>query len=311
MEGSNGTFVTEFFLMAFHVFPRFTILLFVVCLVIYITCITGNMIIFLLIQFDVTLHSPMYYFISVFAILEILFVSIIVPKLLDILIAGGNRISFAACFLQLYCAAATGIVECYLLTVMVFDRHLAITNPLRYLVLMSQWRAQLAIFPWVVGLVSAIIPTIFTVTLQFCGPNQIDHFFCDLAPLQNLACSDSYISNLVTSITATFAVLLPFIAIIGFYINIIITVSKIKSAEGKYKAFSTCSSHLIVAGLFFSTGIIVYVGPNGSDYDKFFALIYKVFIPLLNPFIYTLRNTDVKMAFFRTFMGFKVKNIKA
>ncbi|XP_056401045.1 olfactory receptor 10A2-like [Hyla sarda] len=257
----------------------------------------------------VSLHAPMYYFISVFAVLEILFVSIIVPKLLDILIAGRNRISFEACFLQLYCADTTGIVECYLLTVMVFDRHFAITSPFQYGIIMTQWYIKLAIFPWLVGLVAAFIPTIFTASLKFCGPNVIDHFFCDLAPLQNLACSDSYVSNLVTSITAIFVVLLPFIVIIGFYTHIIVTVLKIKSVEGKRKAFSTCSSHLIVASLFFITGIVVYVRPNGSDYDKFFALIYKVVTPLLNPFIYTLRNKDVKTSLLRTFIVFKEKYV--
>ncbi|XP_071972563.1 olfactory receptor 5P68-like [Engystomops pustulosus] len=309
MEDINSTLVTEFILLAFDDYPQFHILLFVVCLVIYITCITGNIIIFLLIQFDVTLHAPMYYFISRFAILEILYVSIIVPKLLDILIAGGNRISFAACFLQLYCADTTGIVVCLLLTVMVFDRHFAITNPLRYMVIMSQWRVKLAIFPWVVGLVTDLSPTILTASLQFCGPNQIDHFYCDVGPLQNLACSDPYISNLMTILAAIFMVFTMFIIIIGFYTNIIITVLKIKTTEGKYKAFSTCSSHLIVACLFFSTATIVYVGPNGSKYEKFFALIYRVVIPLLNPFIYTLRNNDVKLAFFRTLKEFKEKHL--
>ncbi|XP_077136952.1 olfactory receptor 10A4-like [Ranitomeya variabilis] len=284
-------------------------LLFVACLFIYITCIIGNMIIFLLILIDVSLHSPMYYFISRFSILEIFFVSIIVPKLLDILIAGRNRIDFVVCFFQLYCADTTGIVECYLLTVMVFDRHFAITSPLQYLIIMSHWCTRLAVFPWIVGLVAALIPTVITASLKFCGPNIIDHFFCDLAPLQNLACSDPFVSNLLTSIIAIIVVLLPFIIIIGFYIHIIITVLKIKSVQGKFKAFSTCSSHLIVASLFFSTGIIVYVSPNGSNYDKFFALIYKVVTPLLNPFIYVLRNQEVKKAFAMAFSLMKKKHI--
>ncbi|XP_069805718.1 olfactory receptor 10AG1-like [Dendropsophus ebraccatus] len=309
MEDINGTALTEFILLAFEDLLNFQILLFIACLIIYITCIVGNLIIFLLIHFNVSLHAPMYYFISRFAILEIIFVSIIVPKLLDILIAGRNRIGFGACFLQLYCADTTGVVECYLLTVMVFDRHFAITNPMQYVFIMTQWCAMLALLPWIVGLVAAFIPTIFTVSLKFCGTNVIDHFFCDLAPLQNLACSDPYISNLVTSITAIFVVLLPFIIIIGFYIHIIITVLKIKSVDGKQKAFSTCSSHLIVASLFFTSGIIVYVSPKGSAYDKFFALVYKVFIPLLNPFIYTLRNKDVKITFIRTFTSIKEKHI--
>ncbi|KAM3920397.1 olfactory receptor 6E1-like [Leptodactylus fuscus] len=299
MEDVNSTVVTEFILLAFEDFIQFQMLLFIACLLIYITCIVGNMVIFLLIHIDAKLHTPMYYFISRFAILEIVFVSNVVPKLLDILISGRNRISFVACFLQLYCVGTTGTVECYLLTVMAFDRHFAITNPLQYLVIMSQWCTRLAIFPWIVGLVASSIPTISTASLKFCGPNKIDRFFCDLAPLQNLACSDPSISNLMTSLTSIFVVLIPFILIIGFYIHIIVTVLKIKSVEGKRKAFSTCSSHLIVSGLFFCASFTVYVKPSGSQHDKFLALIYTFVTPLLNPFIYTFRNRDVKLVFFR------------
>ncbi|XP_075185887.1 olfactory receptor 10A2-like [Anomaloglossus baeobatrachus] len=301
---NNSTIVTEFVLVAFEDFLQFQILLFITCFFVYITCIIGNMIIFLLILFDASLHAPMYYFISRFSILEIIFVSIIVPKLLDILIAGRNRIGFGACFFQLYCADTTGVVECYLLTVMVFDRHFAITNPLQYLIIMSQWSTRLAVFPWVVGLVAALIPTIFTASLNFCGPNMIDHFFCDLAPLQKLACSDPFVSNLVTSMTAIIVVLLPFIIIVGFYTHIIIAILKIKSIEGKNKAFSTCSSHLIVSSLFFCTGIIVYVKPSDSQHDKFLAFVYTIVVPLLNPFIYTFRNRDVKRVFFKVLSNF-------
>ncbi|KAM3920396.1 olfactory receptor 5G9-like [Leptodactylus fuscus] len=299
MEDVNSTVVTEFILLAVEDFIRFQMLLFIACLLIYITCIVGNLVIFLLIHFEAKLHTPMYYFISRFSILEIVFVSTIVPKLLDILISGRNRISFVGCFLQLYCVGTTGVVECYLLTVMAFDRHFAITNPLQYLVIMSQWFTKLAVLPWVGGLVTSFIPTFFTASLKFCGPNKIDRFFCDLAPLQNLACSDPYISNLMTSLTTPFAALIPFILIIGFYTHIIVTVLKIKSVEGKRKAFSTCSSHLIVSGLFFCTTFTVYVKPSGSQHDKFLALIYTVVTPLLNPFIYTFRNKDVKLVLFR------------
>ncbi|KAM3920394.1 olfactory receptor 6N2-like [Leptodactylus fuscus] len=253
MANITYTSVTEFVLLAFEDLHQLRILLFIVILVIYITCIAGNIIIYLLIKLNVSLHTPMYYFISVFVILEVVFVSTTVPKLLDILITGRNRISFAACFTQLYFANTMGIVECYLLTVMVFDRYFAITNPLQYLIIMSQWCTKLAVFPWVAGSVAAFILNIFTSYLTFCGPNRIDHFYCDLAPLQHLSCSDPYISNLVTSIAAIFVGLLPFIIIIGLYTRIIATVLKIKSVEGKRKAFSTCSSHLIVSSLFFGS----------------------------------------------------------
>ncbi|KAM4663660.1 olfactory receptor 5A2-like [Discoglossus pictus] len=251
------------------------------------------------------LHTPMYFFISTFAALEMMFVSVTVPKLLANLIMADQRISFISCFIQMYTFNALGVTECYLLVVMVFDRNLAINNPLRYSAIMSHtFCIKLAILPWIIGFITAFVPIIFTAHLEFCGPNKINHFFCDLAPLQNLACSDPYISIVVTSTTAVIATVLPFIIIVAFYIHIIITISKINNTKGKQKAFSTCSSHLIVAGLFYCTAIIVYVRPKGSQDDKFLALIYTVIIPVLNPFIYTLRNKDVKAALRKTVSSF-------
>ncbi|XP_071972543.1 olfactory receptor 6E1-like [Engystomops pustulosus] len=297
MSGNNQTIVTEFILLAFGDLHQFRILLFMAVLLIYMTCVSGNVIIYLLIKLDASLHTPMYYFISVFAILEIIFVSTIIPKLLDILIAGGNRISFAACFIQLYCADIAGEAECFLLIVMAFDRHLAITNPLNYFRIMSQACTMLALFPWITGIVASSILTILTASLEYCGPNIINHFFCELAPLQKLACSDSYVSSMATSFIGIIGILLLFIVIIGFYTHIIIKVMAIKTECRKRKAFSTCSSHLIVSGLFFCTCMAVYVKPTNSQHDKYLAFIYTVIVPVLNPFIYTFRNKDVKNAF--------------
>ncbi|XP_071972539.1 olfactory receptor 5P76-like [Engystomops pustulosus] len=299
MSVVNQTIVTEFILLAFGDLHQFRILLFIFVLLIYMTCVSGNVIIYLLIKLDASLHTPMYYFISVFVILEIIFVSTFVPKLLDILIAGGNRISFAACFLQLFCAVAVGEAECFLLTVMAFDRHLAITNPLHYFGIMSQACTKLALFPWISSIVSSSILTISTASLEYCGPNKINHFFCELAPLQKLSCSDSYASSMATSVAGVVGLLVPFSVIIGFYIHIIIKVLAIKTECGKQKAFSTCSSHLIVSGLFFCTAMTVYINPSNRHYDKYMAFIYLVIVPVLNPFIYTLRNKDVKNAFIK------------
>ncbi|KAG9463793.1 hypothetical protein GDO78_021060 [Eleutherodactylus coqui] len=299
MANINHTTVTEFVFTAFEDLQQLQIFLFILVLMIYATCVSGNIMIYLLIKLDVSLHRAMYYFISEFAILEIIFVSIIIPKFLDILIAGRNKISFVECFLQLYCADATGAVECCLLAVMTFDRHLAITNPLHYFPKMSQAFTKLAIFPWIAGLVVASVLTIFTASLEYCGPNMINHFFCDLTPLQSLACSNTYVTNMVTSIACIFGILLPFVIIVGFYIDIIIKVLEIKSADGKHKAFSTCFSHLIVSSLWFGTTFIVYIKPSDSQHDKFFAFIYTIVTPLLNPFIYTFRNRDVKHILFK------------
>uniref|UniRef100_A0A8C5QGY2 G-protein coupled receptors family 1 profile domain-containing protein n=1 Tax=Leptobrachium leishanense TaxID=445787 RepID=A0A8C5QGY2_9ANUR len=295
MKEDNRTMVKEFILLAFSNFPQHQLLLFIVTLLTYIICIMGNTAIIAIVQADISLHTPMYFFISIFAFLEILFVSVTVPKLLANLITANKRITFSGCFAQLYVFNALGVTECYLLAVMVFDRHLAINKPLQYSSIMSHGTCVLlAVAPWLIGFLVVIIPTVFTALLDFCGPNELNHFFCDLAPLQKLSCSDPYVSVISTSCTATFDVVVPFIIIISLYMHIIVAVFKLKGDVGKQKAFSTCSSHIIVASLFYGTAIIVYVNPMGSQYDRFLALMYTIFTPVINPFIYTLRNREVK-----------------
>ncbi|KAG8560303.1 hypothetical protein GDO81_014903 [Engystomops pustulosus] len=297
MENFNKTLVTEFILLGFSDLQGLQILFFIFILLAFISCVVGNTAILVLVRYDRALHTPMYFFISNFALLEIIFVSVTVPKLLANLMELSRKISFTGCFAQLYAFNSLGVVECYLLAVMAFDWDLAINNPLHYSTIMNKALCiELAASPWAIGFVLAAIPTVFTARLEFCGPNEVNHFFCDLAPMQNIACSDPLVSNLVTSSTAIFATMVPFMIILGFYIHIIVTVLKIKSTQGKQKAFTTCSSHLIVACLFYGSAIVVYGRPKGSQHDKFLALMYTVITPLLNPFIYTLRNKDVKEA---------------
>ncbi|XP_063803791.1 olfactory receptor 6N1-like [Pseudophryne corroboree] len=297
MLETNKTTVKYFILLAFADLNQFQNILVFVFLLTYITCIMGNVAIIVLVRVDPSLHTVMYFFISVFAILEIVLVTVSVPKLLANLISANNVISFTDCFTQMYIFLSLGATECYLLVVMVFDRHLAINNPLHYQAIMTPtFCIKLALLPWIIGFAIIFVPVIITVHLDFCGPNEIDHFICDLAPLQNLACSDPFISNISTSAVALLNGALTFITIIGFYIRIIMMVSKIKSEKGKQKAFSTCTSHLIIATLFYGTGTIVYVKPKGSHYDKYIAFMYTAFTPMINPFIYTFRNRDVKKA---------------
>ncbi|XP_068111002.1 olfactory receptor 5AN1-like [Hyperolius riggenbachi] len=294
----NGTVVTHFILLAFADLHEFQYLLSFAFLLTYVTCILGNIFIIILVRTDFTLSSPMYFFISLFSALEIMFVSSTVPKLLANLVAANNKITFTGCIVQMYAFDSLGVTECYLLAVMVFDRHLAISNPLRYSSIMTHtFRTELAIFPWLVGFGTILIPVIFTAQLKFCGPNIIDHFFCDFAQLQRLSSSDPFVSRVATSVTGAFDGVLPFLIIMGLYINIIISVVKIKTEQGKQKAFSTCTSHLIVSSLFYGTAIIVYVNPGGTNHDKCLALMYTAFTPVINPFIYTFRNEDVKKAF--------------
>ncbi|XP_075048049.1 olfactory receptor 6C4-like [Mixophyes fleayi] len=298
MVETNKTVVKEFILLAFADLHQFQNLLFIIFLLTYITCVMGNVTIIVLVRIEPSLHTTMYFFISVFSVLEIMFVSVTIPRLLDNLIAANNIISFNGCFTQMYIFDSLGVTECYLLVVMVFDRHLAINNPLHYPAIMTHALCiELAVLSWIMGFAINLIPTIITARLEFCGPNMIDHFLCDLAPLQNLSCSDPFISIICTSTSTILVSVLPLCIIIGFYIHIIMTILKIKSYEGKQKAFSTCTSHLIVTSLYYGTGIIVYVKPKGSHYDKYLAIMYTAFTPMINPFIYTFRNRNVKKVF--------------
>ncbi|XP_075137780.1 olfactory receptor 6N1-like [Leptodactylus fuscus] len=307
MEIFNHTSVNGFTLLSFSALQHLQILLFILILLTYVICVVGNSAIIAIVQLELSLHTPMYLYISTFAALEIVFVSSTVPNLLSNLVLSEKKISFIGCFTQLYVFNSLGVTECYLLAIMVFDRHLAINSPLRYPSIMTnQFCIKLAIVPWLVGFLIVLAPTIITARLQFCGPHEINHFLCDFAPLQSLACSIPVYVIVLTSSVAFIDVVVPFIIILGLYIRIIITVLKIRSGEGKKKAFSTCSSHLIVASLFYGTATIVYVKPNGSQYDKFLALMYTAVTPLVNPFIYTFRNRDVKNVF-RRYLGYLVK----
>ncbi|XP_068110990.1 olfactory receptor 2AP1-like [Hyperolius riggenbachi] len=293
----NQTEVQEFILLAFSSLKQLQILLFVFILLAYTICVTGNLTIILLVRTEPSLQTPMYFFISTFAVLEIMFVTVTVPKLLDNLISNNKKISKFECFTQIFIFHGLGITECYLLLAMTIDRNFAINKPLHYSAIMTKkFYTALAVAPWIGGFTSSSLTTGYTAQMKFCGPNQINHFVCDVAPLQNLACSDYNMSKLATMLAAIFAVVFPVITIIGLYAHILHTISKIKGAEGKQRAFSTCSSHFIVACLYYSSSFIVYVRQTGSQNDKFLALIYTIITPVLNPFIYTLRNRDVKAA---------------
>ncbi|XP_056401061.1 olfactory receptor 6N1-like [Hyla sarda] len=301
MAQRNETTVEEFVLLAFGDLHQIQILFFLLFLLTYMTCIMGNLTIIIVVKLEHSLHKPMYFFLAVFSILEITFVSVTVPKLLAILLAHNNTISFIGCFTQMFVFCSLGVSECYLLMVMVFDRYLAIKNPLHYPTIMTYTVCVgLAIFPWIFGFTSVLVQVIIMAQMEFCGPNIIDHFFCDFAPIQSLACSDPFISIMSTNLAVIVENILPFLVIIGFYVYIIMTVTKIKSKDGKQKAFSTCTSHLIVASLFYGTAMTVYAKPKANHYDKYLTFMYTAFTPTINPFIYTFRNRDVKEFFWKS-----------
>ncbi|KAM3920386.1 olfactory receptor 6N2-like [Leptodactylus fuscus] len=301
----NETQFDDFHLQGFANVEDYSIGLFFIFLFTYLLTLSGNIIIILVVRLHKQLHTPMYFFIVNLSLLEIWYISTTVPKLLTILVTHDKRVSFHWCFAQLYMFHGLGMTECALLAVMSFDRYLAICNPLRYTSIMNnKLCSYLALLCWTYGFMAATLPLGFTITVPFCGRRYIDHYFCDLAPLLSLACINTSLNNTVNGCVIGFATMFNFIIILIMYINIIYSIVRMKTNTGRIRAFSTCSSHITVVMLFYSTAFTVYASPKGlhsANYDKMFALVYAMFTPLLNPIIYSLRNKEVKKAVKRIF----------
>ncbi|XP_039357987.1 olfactory receptor 11L1-like [Mauremys reevesii] len=299
-EEDNRTVITEFILLGFGNLPELQILLFLVFLVIYIVTISGNILIIALIVADQHLHTPMYFFLGNLSCLETCYTSTILPRLLASLLTGDRTISVSGCFAQFYCFVSLAATECYLLAAMSYDRYLAICKPLRYAALMNgRLCLQLAAGSWISGFLICVIMMCFMSQLTFCGPSEIDHFFCDYSPMLQLSCSDTSMITLVSVILATLDTPCPFLLTVTSYVCIIATILRIPSTTGKQKAFSTCSSHLIVVTVFYGTIITVYLLPKTNTLktlNKVFSVFYTVLTPMLNPLIYSLRNKEVKEA---------------
>ncbi|XP_056401033.1 olfactory receptor 6N1-like [Hyla sarda] len=301
----NQTSIDDFHLQGFANLENYSIGLFFIFLFTYLLTLFGNMIIILVVRLNLNLHTPMYFFITNLSSLEIWYISTTVPKLLVILVTNDKTISFNWCFVQLYMFHGLGMTECGLLAVMSLDRYMAICHPLRYTSMMSDKVCKhLAVLCWIYGFTAATVPLSFTIRVPFCGLRYIDHYFCDLAPLLNLACVDTSLNSRINGCVIGFATMFNFIFIIIMYINIIYSIVRMRTNTGRIRAFSTCSSHITVVMLFYSTAFTVYASPKGLhsvNYDKMFALVYAMFTPLLNPIIYSLRNKEVKVAIKRIF----------
>ncbi|XP_046500536.1 olfactory receptor 10AG1-like [Equus quagga] len=296
----NCTIMMEFVLLGFSDIPKFHWVLFGIFLVIYIIILLGNGIIILITKIDFSLQTPMYFFLSNFSFLEICYVSVTIPKMLMDLWTQKGVISFFACATQMCIFLMLGATECFLLAMMAYDRYVAICNPLHYpLVMNHKVCVQLVVASWMSGLPVQIGQTCQIFSLPFCGSNQINHFFCDIPPLLKLACGDIFVNKMMVYIFAVLFVTVPFMLILGYYIRIISTILKLPSSTGWTKAFSTCSSHLIVVVLFYGSATITYLKPKSNQYegmDKLLSLFYAVLTPMFNPMIYSLRNKDVKEA---------------
>ncbi|XP_067411449.1 olfactory receptor 10A7-like [Emydura macquarii macquarii] len=296
----NQTTVIEFILLGFGKFPDIQILLFLLFLVIYIATMATNTLIVVLVVTDRHLHTPMYFLLGNLSCLETCYASTILPRMLASLLTGDRTISVSGCITQLYFFSFLGSTECYLLAVMSYDRYLAICKPLHYSTLMNtRLSLQLAAGSWVNGCLAIAIFVLFLSQLIFCGPNEIDHFYCDSIPLMELSCSDTHLVILLDFILVCVFTLPPFLLTLTSYVCIIATILRIPSTTGRQKAFSTCSSHLIVVTVFYGTIMIVYLLPKHEtlqELNKVFSLCYTVLTPLLNPLIYSLRNREVKAA---------------
>ncbi|XP_040273972.1 olfactory receptor 11L1-like [Bufo bufo] len=310
----NLTVVTEFFILGFQGSQHLRNTLFLLFLLVYGATICGNLLIITLVSTSRNLHTPMYFFISQLSISDILVTTDIVPNMLHILLANGGKINFIGCISQFYFFDVSEGFECLLLTVMSYDRYVAICNPLRYTSIMtSAYCVKLVAFSWLLSIFVAFIDTLAASKLTFCGPTIIDHFFCDLMPLEEMACSGTFIIQLIVYAQSIPLIIIPTIVIIDCYINIGVTILKIPSNIGRQKAFSTCSSHLTVVSIFYWTLFSIYIFPTkgkSSIISKILSLLYTLFTSLINPIIYSLRNKDIRKAVQEKNLKYKLNKIR-
>ncbi|KAM4816640.1 olfactory receptor 2H1-like [Urocitellus parryii] len=298
----NQSSPVGFLLLGFSEYPGLERILFVVVLTSYLLTLVGNTLIILLSVLDPRLHSPMYFFLSNLSFLDLCFTTSCVPQML-VNLWGPKTISFLGCFIQLFIFMSLGTTECILLTVMAFDRYVAVCQPLHYATIIHPrlcW--QLAAVAWVLGLAQSIVQTPPTLLLPFCPHRQIDDFLCEVPSLIRLSCGDTTYNEIQLVVSSFFILVVPLSLVLVSYGAIARAVLRINSAQAWKRALGTCSSHLMVVTIFYSSVIAVYLQPQNpyaQKRGKFFGLFYAVGTPSLNPLIYTLRNKEVKRAFRR------------
>lgn len=301
----NRTEVTEFILLGLTNIQGLQYFFFISFLLLYLTSLLGNGVIVTMVISEPQLHTPMYFFLGNLSCLDIFYSTVIVPKMLTGFLFGHHPISFAGCLAQLYFFHFLGSTEAVLLATMAYDRYVAICNPLCYTLVMSQRTCLLlAVASWSIGFVHAMMHSIMTSQLSFCGHNQIHHFFCDIKPLLYLACSSTSLNMILLNVVTTSIALGPFILIVLSYLYIIsFLLQKVQSQEGRWKPFSTCASHLTVVALLYIPLFFNYTPPSlssSSITDMQVSVMYSAITPAMNPLIYTLRNQEVRSALNKT-----------
>ncbi|XP_059011504.1 olfactory receptor 1F1-like [Mustela lutreola] len=308
MRGANQSSVSEFLLLGLSRQPQQQQLLFVLFLSMYLATVLGNLLILLAVGLDSRLHIPMYFFLSNLSFVDICFTSTTVPKMLANHILGTQTISFSGCLTQMYFLFELADMDNFLLAVMAYDRFVAVCHPLHYSTKMTpQLCGLLVVGSWVIANLNALLHTLLMAQLSFCADSAIPHYFCDVTPLLKLSCSDTYLNEMMILTEGSLIMITPFICILASYVHITCAVLRVPSTKGRWKAFSTCGSHLAVVSLFYGTIIAVYFNPlssHSSEKDTAATVMYTVVTPMLNPFIYSLRNRDLKAAL-RKMMGRK------
>ncbi|XP_054446689.1 olfactory receptor 6C75-like [Pteronotus mesoamericanus] len=297
----NHSMQTEFILLGLTDDPKLQVVIFLFLFFTYILSVTGNLTIILLTLLDSHLKTPMYFFLRNFSFLEISFTTVCIPRFLGSLVNKDRTVSYESCMAQLFFFIFLGVTEFYLLAAMSYDRYVAICKPLHYTTIMSNRVCyQLVLSSWVTGFVIIFPPMILVLKLEFCASNVIDHFICDSSPILQISCSDTHFLELTSFFLAVVTLMVTLMLVILSYGYIIKTILKFPSAQQKTKAFSTCSSHMIVVSISYGSCIFMYIKPSANDrvtLSKGVAVLNTSVAPLLNPFIYTLRNQQVKQAF--------------
>ncbi|KAE8574147.1 hypothetical protein XENTR_v10024995 [Xenopus tropicalis] len=300
MEYSNETLASRFFLLSLADSPDLRALCAVTLLILYILILSVNSLLIVLVRLKLHLQTPMYFFLSNISAVDIGVPSSTLPKLMLITSSQDNSISAFGCAAQMFVLSALITTECTMLAIMAYDRYVAICKPLHYHTIMNmRVCVSIAIYCWAAGIINSSIHVPYTFQLPYCRSRHIDHFFCEIPPILELSCKNTWFPRVTVYITAFIVGLCSFILTIVSYVFIISSILKIRSTQGRHKAFSTCASHLIVVSLYYGTLIFMYLLPRSkyfSETDKIMSITYTAVSPLLNPIIYSIRNTDIKLA---------------
>ncbi|XP_039724585.1 olfactory receptor-like protein OLF4 [Pteropus medius] len=300
MVPENYSQITEFLLVGFYEEPEWQPLIFELFLFMYLITVFGNLLIILAVSSDSQLHTPMYFFLSNLSLVDICFTSTTIPKMLVNIQTQSQIITYGGCITQMYFSQLFGVLDDFLLTVMAYDRFVAICHPLHYAVIMNPWLCGLVLLvSWIMSALYSLLQSLMVLRLSFCTVLKIPHFFCELNQVIKLACSDTFLNNVMMYFATGLLAALPLTGILYSYFKIVSCIRGMSSAQGKYKAFSTCASHISVVSLFYCTILGVYLSsasPYSTHSSAVASVMYTVVIPMLNPFIYSLRNKDIKGA---------------